>query len=64
MVRAVLEELNPKDRNLLRAVFLEERDKGKVCEEIGVEGDYLRVLLHRARARFKQALLKKHSAAV
>lgn len=64
MVREVLEELNPKDRDLLRAVFLEERDKSEVCEQIGVEGDYLRVLLHRARARFKQVLLKKHSAAV
>jgi RNA polymerase sigma-70 factor (ECF subfamily) len=63
MVHDVLDELNPKDRELLRAVFIEERDKEKICEELGVDGDYLRVLLHRARGRFKSTLLKRHSAA-
>ena len=59
VIRQVLEQLNPKDRDLLRAVFLEERDKEEICREIGVDGDYLRVLLHRARARFRQLLVKK-----
>ena len=53
MVRSVLEELPARDRAVLRAVFLEERDKETVCRDMGVDGDYLRVLLHRARGRFR-----------
>lgn len=52
-VREVLEELPERDRRLLRAFFLEERDKDEVCREFGVERDYLRVLLHRAKDKFK-----------
>src|SRR5580698_4466483 len=32
-IRRVLDSLNEKDRSLLRAVFLEERDKDEVCAE-------------------------------
>jgi RNA polymerase sigma-70 factor (ECF subfamily) len=62
MVQSVLEELNQKDRDLLRAAFIEERDKAVICREFGVDGDYLRVLLHRARVRFKSLLLKRGAA--
>src|SRR6266403_610007 len=57
-VRQILEEMPPKDRNLLRAIFLEEKDKDAVCREFGVDRDYLRVLLHRAKDKFK-ALYEK-----
>ncbi len=63
LVRTVLDDLNDKDRNLLSAVFLQERDKAEICREMNVDGDYLRVLLHRARGRFKTMLLKKYSVA-
>ena len=53
MVRRLLEELSEKDRRLLKRVFLDEDDKDAVCEEFEVSRDYLRVLLHRARVRFK-----------
>jgi RNA polymerase sigma-70 factor (ECF subfamily) len=53
MVRGVLDELNERDRGLLRGVFLEERDKDEVCAELGVDRDYLRVLLHRAKGAFR-----------
>jgi RNA polymerase sigma-70 factor (ECF subfamily) len=62
LVLSVLEELNTKDRDLLRAAFIEERDKSAICEEFGVDGDYLRVLLHRARGRFKSLLLRRATA--
>jgi RNA polymerase sigma-70 factor, ECF subfamily len=52
-VRAVLEELGQRDRDLLRAIFLEEKDKDEVCREMGVDRNYLRVCLHRAKERFK-----------
>jgi RNA polymerase sigma-70 factor, ECF subfamily len=57
-VREILEELSEKDRRLLREVFLEERDKDEVCRDFGVDRDYLRVLLHRAKQSFKSLYLK------
>ena len=52
-VRRILEGMPPRDRDLLRAIFLEEKDKDVVCREFGVDRDYLRVLLHRAKDKFK-----------
>jgi RNA polymerase sigma-70 factor (ECF subfamily) len=48
-----LEQLPVKDRQLLRAIFLEEKEKDQVCREFGVDRDYLRVLLHRAKNNFR-----------
>jgi len=52
-VRAILQEMSPRDRDLLRALFLEEKDKDEICRELGVQRQYLRVLLHRAKERFR-----------
>jgi RNA polymerase sigma-70 factor, ECF subfamily len=52
-VREILQELSRPDRDLLRAVFLEEGDKDEICRKFGVDRDYLRVRLHRAKERFK-----------
>ena len=49
----------PNCRSLLKAVFLDERDRDEVCRELGVERDYLRVLLHRAKQEFKTEYLKR-----
>ena len=57
-VREVLEQLPERDRRLLREVFLEERDKDEVCRDFGVDREYLRVLLHRAKRSFKSLYLK------
>jgi RNA polymerase sigma-70 factor, ECF subfamily len=53
-VQRVMNELPAKDRRLLQAVYLEEMDKAEVCRRHGVDGDYLRVLLHRAKLRFRK----------
>ena len=53
IVRGILEDLTERDRRLLREVFLEERDKDEVCRDFGVDRNYLRVLLHRAKQTFK-----------
>lgn len=55
-VRSVLATMPPKDRDLLRSVFLEEENKDEVCRRYSVDRQYLRVLLHRARNRFRDAL--------
>jgi RNA polymerase sigma-70 factor (ECF subfamily) len=61
-VREILEELPERDRRLLKEIFLEERDKDDVCRDFGVDRDYLRVLLHRAKQSFKALYLKNMSA--
>jgi RNA polymerase sigma-70 factor (ECF subfamily) len=53
IVRGILDDLTERDRRLLREVFLEERDKNEVCRDFGVDRNYLRVLLHRAKQTFK-----------
>ena len=60
-VRRVLETLPRRDADILRAVFLEEGDKDEVCARFGVERDYLRVLLHRAKEKFKTSYLRRRS---
>ena len=58
-VREILLDLDPRDRSLLKAVFLDERDRDEVCREFGVDRDYLRVLLHRAKQEFKTEYMKR-----
>lgn len=55
-VRTLLTGLPHRDRQILQAVFLDERDKDAVCREFGVRREYLRVLLHRAKIRFRHLL--------
>lgn len=62
-VRGILEELPEKDRDLLRTVFLEEKTPAETCRQFGVDGDYLRVLVFRAKQRFKKAYLRRAEAA-
>jgi RNA polymerase sigma-70 factor (ECF subfamily) len=52
-VRRSLEQLPEKDRRILRALFIEDKDKDEVCQDFGVQRDYLRVLLHRAKQSFR-----------
>jgi RNA polymerase sigma-70 factor, ECF subfamily len=58
-VREILLDLPLRDRSLLKAVFLDERDRDEVCREFGVDRDYLRVLLHRAKQEFKAEYVKR-----
>jgi RNA polymerase sigma-70 factor (ECF subfamily) len=58
-VREVLVDMPPRDRDVLKAVFLEEKDRDEVCREFGVDREYLRVLLFRAKQEFKTEYLKR-----
>ena len=58
-VREILLDLPSRDRSLLNAVFLDERDRDEVCREFGVDRDYLRVLLHRAKREFKTEYIRR-----
>ncbi len=56
-VEEVLAELSEKDRLLLRLIFLEETAREEVCRRLDVSAEYLRVVLHRAKARFREKYL-------
>ena len=56
-VRQILDEMPERDRRILREVFLEERDKDQICRDFGIDRDYLRVLVHRAKQSFKSLYL-------
>src|SRR5260370_24580612 len=55
-VRKILSQLAGRDQAILRAVFLDEIDKDEVCRQFGVGRDYLRVLLFRAKEKFRIAM--------
>jgi RNA polymerase sigma-70 factor, ECF subfamily len=57
-VREILLTLPERDRLLLKAVFLEEKDRDEVCREFGIDREYLRVLLFRAKQDFKSEYVK------
>jgi RNA polymerase sigma-70 factor (ECF subfamily) len=58
-VARALSGLPEKDQRILSAVFLEERTTDEVASEMGVDRSYLRILLHRAKARFRQELERR-----
>jgi RNA polymerase sigma-70 factor, ECF subfamily len=53
IVHGVLDKLGERDRKVLRSLFVEERDKDEICREMGVDRQYMRVLVHRAKQAFR-----------
>ena len=58
-VRHALNALPDKEKDLIRWLYFEERDKDEICRELNVDRNYLRVLLHRAKARFKDQFVEE-----
>lgn len=58
-VRRVLDRLPERDAEILRALFIRERNKDEICREFGVDRRYLRVLLHRAKEKFRAEFRRK-----
>jgi len=56
IVREILESLPERDQRILREIFLEERDKDEVCKDYGVSRSYLRVLVLRAKDKFREKM--------
>lgn len=55
-LRTAIAALPEREQQLLRWLFLEERDKDDVCRELQIDRGYLRVLLFRARQRLREQL--------
>jgi RNA polymerase sigma-70 factor (ECF subfamily) len=62
VVRRVIDDLPPKDRELLLLLVMEECEKDEVCRRLGVNREYLRVLLHRAKNKFRERYLERDGA--
>lgn len=60
-VRRVLDTMPQRDSDILRAIFIDEKTKEEICRTYGVDRDYLRVLLHRAKDKFKTFFLRRKS---
>ena len=59
IVREILETMAVRDAAILRAIFLEEKEKDEVCRDFGIDRDYLRVCLHRAKEKFRSHYEKR-----
>jgi RNA polymerase sigma-70 factor (ECF subfamily) len=62
-VREALADLPQRDKDLLRWLFFEERDKDEICRTMNVDRNHLRVLVHRAKVRFRERLTALMSTA-
>ncbi|MEP6961710.1 MAG: sigma-70 family RNA polymerase sigma factor [Acidobacteriota bacterium] len=58
-----LAKLPAKDREVLRLLFFEDREKDDVCRICQVDRNHLRVLLHRAKNRLRDQLTETRPAA-
>jgi RNA polymerase sigma-70 factor, ECF subfamily len=61
-VREILNEMPARDSAILRAMFLEEKDKDEICRDFRIDRDYLRVCLHRAKEKFRFQYEKRQKA--
>jgi RNA polymerase sigma-70 factor (ECF subfamily) len=62
-VQTVLKSLSQRDQEVLRMVFFEDAERADICQRLGIEEGYLRVLLHRAKTRFKAQLAERFPGA-
>jgi RNA polymerase sigma-70 factor (ECF subfamily) len=58
----VLDKLPEKDRKILIALFLDEKDRDQICVELGTTRDNFRVLLHRALSSARKVLTRGASS--
>ena len=56
LIRRALQVLQARDRDVLTKLFLEEEDRRAVCERLNIGEEHLRLVLHRARARFRRVI--------
>lgn len=55
-VRRAMAALPDRDRQLIRWLFFEDQPKDEICRRLGIDRQYLRVMLHRVKGRFRDVL--------
>ena len=63
-VRDALADLPQKEKDLLRWVFFEGRDKDEVCRELNIDRNYLRVLAAPGQESFSRSLHQRRNALI
>ena len=58
-ILAAMAQLSNRDRNILNAFFLQERDKDEICRSMGLTDTQFRVALFRAKKRFRRIYQQK-----
>ena len=61
--RQVLDLLAPRDREILELVLVLDADKDEVCRRFAITREHLRVMLHRAKERFRVLYDKRNRPA-
>jgi RNA polymerase sigma-70 factor (ECF subfamily) len=54
VIGLVMAQLGPKECDILRAFYLEERDKSEICRTMGLSDIQFRVALFRAKEKFRE----------
>ena len=58
-IRAIVADMpNQRDRHLLRAYYLDEQPKQEICRDLELETRHFDRVLHRARARLRESVMK------
>ncbi len=57
--QVVLRQLSPRDAEILRSYYLQEKTKDEVCAELGLSDPQFRVVVFRARERFRRIYLQR-----
>ena len=61
-VRKVLEEIpRLRDREILVRVYLYDQDKEQVCRELGIGMEHYKLVVHRARERFRTLVEQRYA---
>jgi RNA polymerase sigma factor (sigma-70 family) len=56
IIVTILNQMGSRDRDILKMLFLQEQDKSFICNHFNVTPERFRVLLHRAKNRFRKLL--------
>ncbi|MBS1985078.1 MAG: sigma-70 family RNA polymerase sigma factor, partial [Bdellovibrionales bacterium] len=59
IMRQVLQEVSPRDREILTRFYIREQPQEQICEEMGLSETQFRLLKSRAKARFGELGRKK-----
>lgn len=58
-LQQMLSQLDTREKDILEAMLFDEQDKDEICRRLGVNRNYLRVLLYRAKKRFTERKLPR-----
>jgi RNA polymerase sigma-70 factor (ECF subfamily) len=62
-VRALIGQLNPRDRELIMRLYINEQPKNRICDDLGLTSSQFDRALYRARKRYKALYLKRKERA-